>query len=74
MDTIYVSKLPLLSLVGVYAYEKENPQPLYLDLTIDISLSDAAGSDDLGTRSIMPPYATIFRQQPGSTVISSRNA
>ena len=48
MDTIYVSKLPLLSLVGVYAYEKENPQPLYLDLTINISLSDAATSDDLG--------------------------
>ena len=39
MDTIYVSRLPLLSLVGVYSYEKENPQPLYLDLTINISLS-----------------------------------
>ena len=48
MDTIYVSRLPLLSLVGVYSYEKEKPQPLYLDLTIDISLSNAAASDDLG--------------------------
>ena len=47
MDTIYVSRLPLLSLVGVYLHEKENPQPLYLDLVITISLSDAAESDDL---------------------------
>ncbi len=47
MDTMYVSRLPLLSLVGVYLHEKENPQPLYLDLAITISLSDAAESDDL---------------------------
>ena len=47
MDTMYVSRLPLLSLVGVYSHEKENPQPLYLDLVIKISLSDAAESDDL---------------------------
>jgi len=47
MDTMYVSRLPLLSLVGVYLHEKENPQPVYLDLVIKISLSDAAESDDL---------------------------
>ena len=34
MDTMYVSRLPLLSLIGVYLHEKENPQPLYLDLVI----------------------------------------
>lgn len=48
MDSIYVSRLPLLSLVGVYLNEKENPQPLYLDLEIKISLKQAAESDDLG--------------------------
>ena len=47
MDSIYVSRLPLLSLVGVYLNEKENPQPLYLDLEIKISLKEAADSDDL---------------------------
>lgn len=47
MDTMYVSRLPLFSLIGVYSYEKEIPQPLYLDLAITISLSDAAESDDL---------------------------
>ena len=47
MDTMYVSRLPLLSLIGVYLHEKENPQPLYLDLAIKISLSEAAESDDL---------------------------
>ena len=47
MDSMYVSRLPLLSLVGVYSNEKENPQPLYLDLEIKISLKEAADSDDL---------------------------
>ena len=47
MDSMYVSRLPLLSLVGVYLNEKENPQPLYLDLEIKISLKEAADSDDL---------------------------
>ncbi len=47
MDSMYVSRLPLLSLVGVYLNEKENPQPLYLDLEIKISLKKAADSDQL---------------------------
>ncbi|HBX26548.1 MAG TPA: dihydroneopterin aldolase [Gammaproteobacteria bacterium] len=47
MNSIYVSRLPLLSLVGVYLKEKEIPQPLYLDLEIKLSLAEAADSDDL---------------------------
>ena len=47
MDKIYISRLPLFSLVGVYLHEKENPQPLYLDLQITLSLTDAAESDNL---------------------------
>jgi len=47
MDTMYVSRLPLLSLIGVYLHEKENPQPLYLDLEIKISLAAAAATDNL---------------------------
>ena len=47
MDKIYVSRLPLMSLVGVYSHEKKNPQPLYLDLELSISLAKAAKSDDL---------------------------
>ena len=47
MDSIYVSRLPLLSLVGVYLKEKESPQPLYLDLEIKLSLEEAADSDNL---------------------------
>ena len=47
MDTMYISRLPLLSLIGVYLHEKENPQPLYLDLAIKILLSEAAESDNL---------------------------
>jgi len=47
VDKIYVSRLPLMSLVGVYSHEKKNPQPLYLDLELSISLAKAAKSDDL---------------------------
>ena len=47
MDKIYISKLPLFSLVGVYMHEREKPQPLYLDLEITMSLARAAASDDL---------------------------
>ena len=38
-DRMYVSRLPLLSYVGVYLHEKEFPQPLYLDLELSISLA-----------------------------------
>ena len=47
VDKIYVSRLPLMSLIGVYLHEKENPQPLYLDLEVSVSLAKAAKSDDL---------------------------
>ncbi len=47
MDKMYISKLPLFSLVGVYMHEREKPQPLYLDLEITMSLAHAAASDDL---------------------------
>lgn len=46
-DRMYVSRLPLLSYVGVYLHEKEFPQPLYLDLELSISLAEAAQTDDL---------------------------
>lgn len=47
MDRLYITRLPLLSLIGVYLHEKENPQPLYLDLQLTLSLAKAAESDDL---------------------------
>lgn len=47
MDKMYISRLPLLCLVGIYLHEKENPQPLYLDLEMTLSLMDAAISDNL---------------------------
>lgn len=47
MDRLFISRLPLLSLIGVYLHEKENPQPLYLDLELTLSLAEAADSDDL---------------------------
>lgn len=46
-DAIYVTRLPLLSLTGVYQTERDHPQPLYLDLKISIDISEAAQSDNL---------------------------
>ncbi|NBS13190.1 MAG: dihydroneopterin aldolase [Gammaproteobacteria bacterium] len=47
IDRMYVSRLPLLSYVGVYLHEKEFPQPLYLDLELAVSLAEAAATDEL---------------------------
>ncbi len=47
MDKMYISRLPLLCLVGIYSHEKESPQPLYLDLEMKLSLMNAAVSDNL---------------------------
>ena len=47
MDRLFISRLPLLSLIGVYLHEKENPQPLYLDLELSLSLEEAAETDNL---------------------------
>lgn len=47
MDRLFISRLPLLSVIGVYLHEKEHPQPLYLDLELSLSLAAAAESDRL---------------------------
>lgn len=47
IDRMHVSRLPLLSYVGVYLHEKEFPQPLYLDLELSVSLAEAARTDNL---------------------------
>ena len=47
MDLIYITRLPLFALIGVYTHEKEHPQPLYLDLEISFPLTKASKSDSL---------------------------
>ena len=47
MDLIRIKGLPLFSLVGVYPHEKVSPQPIYLDLDINIPLTKSADSDEL---------------------------
>ena len=47
MDRIEINALRVMTLVGVLAHEREAPQPLQVDLTLHVDLSDAGYSDEL---------------------------
>lgn len=46
-DHILISDLRVVSVVGVLEHERENPQPLRVDVDIHVDLHDAGMSDDL---------------------------
>ncbi|HEY4332839.1 MAG TPA: 2-amino-4-hydroxy-6-hydroxymethyldihydropteridine diphosphokinase [Ilumatobacteraceae bacterium] len=47
MDKIEISGLRVMTLVGVLRHEREFPQPLEFDITLEGDLRDAGSSDDL---------------------------
>ena len=47
MDKIYITGLPLLTVIGTRPEERDLQQKIMLDLEIDIDLEKAAGSDNL---------------------------
>jgi dihydroneopterin aldolase/2-amino-4-hydroxy-6-hydroxymethyldihydropteridine diphosphokinase len=47
-DRIDISGLRVVSIVGALPHEREIPQPLQVDLSLEVDLSDAGRSDELG--------------------------
>ena len=47
MDKIFITGLPLLTVIGTRPEERDLQQKIILDLEIDIDLAKAAGSDNL---------------------------
>ncbi|MDA3032779.1 MAG: dihydroneopterin aldolase, partial [Actinomycetota bacterium] len=47
-DQIHITALRAVTIVGALPHERQIPQPLQIDLILDIDLSDAGVSDDLG--------------------------
>lgn len=47
MDKIFISELPLSTIIGTLPQERELAQKIIVDLEIDIDLAQAAQSDDL---------------------------
>lgn len=47
MDKIFITGLPLSTVIGTRPEERDLQQKIILDLEIDIDLEKAAGSDDL---------------------------
>lgn len=47
-DRIDISGLRAITIVGALPHEREIPQPLQIDLSLEVDLRDAGGSDELG--------------------------
>jgi dihydroneopterin aldolase/2-amino-4-hydroxy-6-hydroxymethyldihydropteridine diphosphokinase len=47
-DQIHITALRAVTIVGALPHEREIPQPLQIDLVLDVDLHDAGASDELG--------------------------
>jgi dihydroneopterin aldolase len=47
MDQIFINDLRLECIIGVLPHERETPQPLWINVTLDCDLSRAGASDAL---------------------------
>lgn len=47
MDIIFIRELRIQTIIGVYAWEREAPRTLLIDLDLGTDISPAAGSDQL---------------------------
>ena len=47
MDIIFIEHLAVNSIIGIHNWEKENPQPLIIDIEIGTSTRKAAQSDNI---------------------------
>jgi 7,8-dihydroneopterin aldolase/epimerase/oxygenase len=57
-DVIELRELRVSAIVGVLTHERENEQPLELDIDIERSFQEAAASDDLAATT---DYAAVLR-------------
>lgn len=48
MDTIFISELKLDALIGIYAWEREVPQTLQIDIELAVDASRSAQSGRIG--------------------------
>ena len=46
-DCIYIKGLKTEAIIGIYDWEREQPQPLIFDIEMDLPITDAAKSDDI---------------------------
>lgn len=47
MDTILIRRLEVNALIGIHEWEKQNRQPVIIDMDLFYDCSDAAASDDI---------------------------
>jgi len=47
MDIIFIQGLKTLAIIGIYDWERENPQPLIFDIEMSLPIKQAATSDDI---------------------------
>lgn len=59
MDTIFISELKLDALIGIYAWEREVPQTLQLDIELAVDASRSATSGRIGDT---VDYAAVVRR------------
>lgn len=62
MDTIFLHGLKADTLIGLYEWERQQPQTLVLDLDIGTDLAAAAVSDDIGHTIHYAEVAKVLRQ------------
>ena len=47
MDTIFIHKLRIDTIIGIYDWERTNPQTVYLDIEMGVNIRPAASSDHI---------------------------
>lgn len=47
MDTIFINKLKVDTIIGIYDFEKDNRQPIILDIELQYDTSQACASDNI---------------------------
>lgn len=47
LDTIYIEALSTQAIIGIYDWERENRQPLFFDIEMDLPVFNAAKSDNI---------------------------
>lgn len=63
MDTLFLHGFKIDTLIGVYEWERQQPQSLLLDIDMDIDLQPAARSDDVVDTIHYGHLAELLRSQ-----------
>lgn len=49
MDRIFIRQLEISAIIGIWEYEKETPQTIYIDLEAAVDVSKAAATDHIAS-------------------------